>query len=148
MILVAMPAYNEERYIRNMVIETLKYADEVIVLNDGSTDDTSEVAKRVGATVISHDKNLGYGATIITILSEARKRAFGALVIIKPKERGMAIGSEVILEVAKAHLNIIEVPISIKYTKDSSTINPVVQGVYTLYRIIVMLWRKTKSGVL
>ena len=221
MIIVALPAYNEGRYIEDMVTEAKKYADEVIVVDDGSTDDTAQLAELAGATVVSHSKNEGYGATIISILDEAKKRGLDVLVIIdadtqhntddipclvKPildgydlaigsrkrkdippyryvggkvlsvltrilsgvnvsdsqsgfrsfspkavmelelKEKGMAVSSEIIFEAAKRNLKIIEVPISVKYTRDGSTINPVVQGFYTLWRIIMMakrraLWR-------
>jgi glycosyltransferase involved in cell wall biosynthesis len=63
-----IPAYNEERMIGRVVIETQKHVDEVIVVDDGSTDLTGEIAQRLGAKVVRHDTNLGYGATIKTAL--------------------------------------------------------------------------------
>ena len=62
MILAAIPAYNEEIAIGSVILRTKKYVDKVIVIDDGSTDSTSIVAKMAGADVIQHDKNLGKGA--------------------------------------------------------------------------------------
>lgn len=216
-IVVALPAFNEQSYIGTMVLKCKQYTEGVVVVNDGSTDNTAELAKEAGAEVISHNKNLGYGATIKTILSEAKKKDFDALVIldadnqhfpedipdmVKPiyegydlaigsrrrkdipkhryvggkcisiflnlvsrskvvdtqcgfrayspkavrelelEETGMAISSEMLFEASRKHLKTIEVPISIRYTKDSSTQNPFYQGFYTLWRIAVMAFKK------
>ena len=81
-ILVAMPAYNEERYIGSVVLKAQQYADKVIVLDDGSTDDTAEIARLAGATVIRHEENKGYGAAIQSLLAEAKKNNPDILVLI------------------------------------------------------------------
>jgi len=81
-ILVAMPAYNEERYIGSVVLKAKQYADEVIVLDDGSTDDTSEIARLAGATIIRHEENKGYGAAIQSLLAEAKKKNPDILVLL------------------------------------------------------------------
>ncbi len=73
-IIVAMPAYNEEKYIGSLVLEAQQYAGEVVVVDDGSTDRTSKIAKLAGATVIQHGENKGYGAAIQSILAQAKKR--------------------------------------------------------------------------
>jgi len=70
--LVCIPAYNEEQTIGKIVQECLQYSDKVIVCDDGSSDDTSKIAKQNGAVVLSHKKNLGYGAAIITLFDQAR----------------------------------------------------------------------------
>ena len=77
-----MPAYNEGKYIGSMVLKTRQYVDEVIIVDDGSTDDTSEIAKLAGATVVRHDLNMGYGAAIQRILAEARERNPEILVLL------------------------------------------------------------------
>ncbi|MCD6358739.1 MAG: glycosyltransferase family 2 protein, partial [Dehalococcoidia bacterium] len=205
-VIVATPAYNEEKYIGSVVLKTREYADEVIVLDDGSSDDTAKIARLAGATVICHPENKGYGATIQSIFREARKREPDILVVIdadsqhKPdeipllvnalsddydivigsreaqkgnipryrrigqkillratrflsgekladsesgfrafskkavmglnlEEKGMAISAETIVAASENGFKIGEVPISINYTEDSSTLNPVQHGV-------------------
>ncbi|AUB55358.1 MULTISPECIES: glycosyltransferase [Methanobacterium] len=65
---VILPAYNEEKTVASVIktVQALNYVDEIIVVNDGSLDDTEQVAKEAGATVISHTKNRGKGAAIKT----------------------------------------------------------------------------------
>ena len=72
--LVCIPAFNEEKTIGEIVEKSLQYADNVIVCNDGSTDNTEKKAKEKGAIIINHKKNLGYGAAIISLFEEARKQ--------------------------------------------------------------------------
>ena len=50
-----------------MVKKALLYVDKVVVCDDGSSDNTATVAKKAGATVISHKINQGYGAAISTL---------------------------------------------------------------------------------
>ena len=217
MILIALPAYNEAKYIGSIIHDVLAYADEILVVDDGSTDGTDVVACQSGARVMRHVKNRGYGATIQTILKEARLIKLDVLVImdadtqhypedipqlvapvldgydlaigsrnhdsissfrnlggnvlsfftrilsgenirdsqcgfrayspnavakIKPQENGMAVSSEIISLATQQQLDIIEVPVSIKYTKDSSTYNPIAQGFYTLFKVIGMIIKR------
>jgi glycosyltransferase involved in cell wall biosynthesis len=80
--IIGMPAYNEERTITGVILQAKEYADKVIVVNDGSPDNTSKLAKLAGAEVIEHESNKGYGAAIRTILAEAVKQNADILVII------------------------------------------------------------------
>lgn len=80
--LVCIPAYNEERVIGDIVKRSLAHADKVIVCDDGSTDSTARIAKESGATVISHKKNEGYGASIITLFDRAREEDADIMVTI------------------------------------------------------------------
>ncbi len=215
-VIAGIPAFNEEKYIGTIVLETRQYVDEVIVVDDGSTDKTADVARLAGANVIQHTQNRGYGASIQTILAEVKKgeseilvildadfqhnpaeipqlvehisegidliigsrrrqggnipkyrrigqriisafsrmlsgenvfdsesgfRVFSqkAIATLQLKERGMAISAETIAEAAKNGLKIMESPISIRYTADGSTMNPVVHGVGVLTRIVFMI---------
>jgi len=59
--LAAIPCYNEELAIGSVVIKARKYVDEVLMIDDGSTDDTVEVAEAAGATIVAHEENKGKG---------------------------------------------------------------------------------------
>lgn len=65
---VVIPAYNEEKSISNVIksLNKLSIIGEIIVVDDGSTDSTSQIAVTSGAKVISHAKNCGYGASLKT----------------------------------------------------------------------------------
>ncbi|WP_405324539.1 glycosyltransferase family 2 protein [Methanobrevibacter sp.] len=63
-IVAIIPAYNEEDALPDVIGGTLRHVDEVIVVNDGSSDKTAEVAIGAGARVISHSINLGKGEAL------------------------------------------------------------------------------------
>jgi len=67
-----IPAFNEERTIGEVVRGALAHVDEVIVIDDGSTDNTAAVAAEAGATVIRHGRNLGVLAATARGLKEAK----------------------------------------------------------------------------
>jgi glycosyltransferase involved in cell wall biosynthesis len=81
-VIAAMPAYNESKYIGTMVLETKQLVDEVVVIDDGSQDQTSVIAALAGAQVVTHAQNMGYGAAIKDIFIEAKKRNADILVIL------------------------------------------------------------------
>ncbi|MEM2929056.1 MAG: glycosyltransferase [Nitrososphaerota archaeon] len=55
-IIACIPAYNEEETIAKVIIKTQKYVDKVIVCDDGGKDMTAEIAEKMGAIVIKHEK--------------------------------------------------------------------------------------------
>lgn len=79
-IVAGIPAFNEEHSIARVVMEAQKFADAVIVCDDGSSDLTAEIAKRMGADVVKHEQNSGYGAAIRSLFERARE--FGADVLV------------------------------------------------------------------
>ena len=72
-ITVGIPAYNEEKNIAKIIVQLKKVADQILVCDDGSTDSTSEIAESLGAIVIKHPKNLGYGSAIRSIFLKSRE---------------------------------------------------------------------------
>lgn len=73
-IVVCIPAYNEATNITDIVHRARNYSNEVIVCNDGSTDNTAKLAQEEGAIVVNHDKNGGYGKCIRTLFRTALER--------------------------------------------------------------------------
>jgi len=72
-IIAVIPCLNEEHFIGDVVLKTIKYVDEVIVIDDGSKDATARVAQDAGAEVISHPSSRGAGAATRTGLDAALK---------------------------------------------------------------------------
>ena len=70
---IGIPAFNEEKNIASIIINLKKIARKIIVCDDGSTDSTAIIAKELGATVIEHHKNQGYGAAIRSIFLKAKE---------------------------------------------------------------------------
>lgn len=72
LIVACLPAYNEEKTIAKVVLCAQRHVDVVVVCDDGSNDLTAEIARRMGATVIRHKENLGYGAAMQSLFKKAR----------------------------------------------------------------------------
>ena len=66
-----IPANNEEKTIASVIVRAMKHVDRVFVCDDGSTDLTGEIARRLGAEVVRHDRNMGYGAAIASLFERA-----------------------------------------------------------------------------
>ena len=214
-ITIGIPAYNEEKNIAAIIIKLKKITDSIIVCDDGSSDMTSEISKNLGAVVISHKKNMGYGAAIRTIFeksveigsdilvtfdadgqhriedvsrvlhplenneadvvigsrflgkqsnvpnyrklgikvitqvtnssiktkltdSQSGFRAYSRQVLseISLSEIGMGISTEILIKASSKGLRITEVPITILYSGDTSTHNPVSHGTSVLFSTI------------
>ncbi|MFC7068738.1 glycosyltransferase [Halobaculum lipolyticum] len=81
-VVVGIPAYNAAESIGPVVESTLPYADEVVVVDDGSSDETAERARAAGATVVVHERNRGYGGALKTLFKEGASRETAHLVVI------------------------------------------------------------------
>ena len=207
-IIIGIPAFNEEKNIASIITKLMGITDTVIVCNDGSSDLTSKIAEKMGAVVINHEKNLGYGGAIRSIFFKAKEmngdvlvtfdadgqhrvedvktviepiinqeadlvigsrfldesekevpqyrkvgikvitkitnasikkqltdsqsgfRAYSKQVIneLNPSELGMGISTEILIKASSKNFKILEVPIKIIYSGDTSTHNPVTHG--------------------
>jgi glycosyltransferase involved in cell wall biosynthesis len=205
---MGIPAFNEEKNIAAIITKLMNITDTVIVCNDGSSDLTSKIAEKLGAIVINHKKNLGYGAAIKSIFLKAKEmngdilvtfdadgqhriediekvtkpiidqeadlvigsrfldesekevpqyrkvgikvitkitnasikkqltdsqsgfRAYSKKVIneLNPSEVGMGISTEILIKSSSKNFRIVEVPIKIIYSGDTSTHNPISHG--------------------
>ena len=81
-VLVCIPAYNEAKSLPDIVSECKKYADEVIVYDDGSTDNTQQVASSAGAIVIRSPENKGYGIAIRSLFQAAKEKSADIMVTL------------------------------------------------------------------
>jgi len=70
---VGIPAFNEEEKIAGIILKLKKITNRIIVCNDGSSDMTGEIAQSLGAIVVTHPKNMGYGAGIRSIFLKAKE---------------------------------------------------------------------------
>ncbi len=81
-VVAVIPAHNEERYIGSVVIRARKQVDEVIVVDDGSTDFTAEIAKAAGAVVVRHEGKHGKGIALSTGFRRIRELDPAAVVVL------------------------------------------------------------------
>src|SRR4051812_46806781 len=72
-IMIAIPAYNEERFIGSVVIQAQRYTPDVVVIDDGSRDATAFIAEQAGARVLRHTVNKGKSEAVNTALEWARR---------------------------------------------------------------------------
>ena len=77
-----IPAYNEEKHIGDVVRRTRQKLDDVLVVDDGSADETAERAREAGAEVIMHEQNRGKGETIKTGLRHWQDRQAEFVIIL------------------------------------------------------------------
>lgn len=84
-IIVVMPAYNAEKTLMRTVEEIPRaIVDEILLVDDASSDETVKVANELGLTVFRHDSNYGYGRNQKTCYKEAFKRGADIVVMVHP----------------------------------------------------------------
>ncbi|MFU1783587.1 glycosyltransferase family 2 protein [Haloarcula japonica] len=81
-VMVGIPAYNEAGTIGSVVESAREFADTVLVVDDGSTDETVEAAQAAGATVYEHEHNVGYGGALKSIFEQAGRSDTDYLVVL------------------------------------------------------------------
>jgi hypothetical protein len=92
-VVVGIPAFNEEKSIARVVLEAQKFADAIVVCDDGSSDYTAKIAERLGAVVVRHGQNSGYGAALKSLFGYAAKS--GADILVTMDADGQHDASEI-----------------------------------------------------
>ncbi len=87
MFVAVIPAYNESKRVGNVVRAAQSHVDAVIVVDDGSTDDTGAAAREAGARVIRHAENSGAGAATMTGIEAARRMGATSVVTLDADEQ-------------------------------------------------------------
>ncbi len=81
--LTALPVYNEVNSVTPVLDQVVHYSQNVLVVDDGSTDGTSQVlARRDDIVVVTHRENAGYGAALMTAFQYAIDHEYETLVTI------------------------------------------------------------------
>ncbi len=80
--IAGIPCFNTGRSIKDIVSKTGKYVTQVIIIDDGSQDNTAEAARAAGALVVSHDRNRGYGMAISSSFEAAKANSADILVTL------------------------------------------------------------------
>ena len=84
-IVVVMPSYNAARTLARTVEEVPRdLVDEILLVDDASSDETVELANEIGLTVFLHDKNFGYGRNQKTCYREALRHGADIVVMVHP----------------------------------------------------------------
>ena len=81
-IVACVPAYNEEKTIAKVLVRASHHVDELVVVDDGSGDDTGAIAEKLGALVIRHGQNLGKGVALRDCFDWAKKNDVNVLVTL------------------------------------------------------------------
>jgi dolichol-phosphate mannosyltransferase len=85
--LVAIPIFNEQKYVRGVLTRVLSLHDEVLVIDDGSTDSTAEALSDFPVHVLRHARNEGYGRSMIDAFGFASARGYDWLVTMDCDEQ-------------------------------------------------------------
>lgn len=81
-IVCAIPCYNEDRFIGSVVLKAREFVDQVIVIDDGSTDETIRIAEAAGALVVKHEVNKGKGMAMNTAFQWAKEQDIQVMVML------------------------------------------------------------------
>jgi dolichol-phosphate mannosyltransferase len=118
--LVGVPVYNEEPYIERVLTEVRHYAEDVFVVDDGSTDRTSEIlAAMPWVEVHTHERNEGYGQSLLDIFDYARSRGYDWVITLDADEQHEPRTIQTFRTVAEA--NHVDILSGSRYTEHSLT---------------------------
>lgn len=81
--IAVVPVYNEQQHIKKILDVLINYTDSIIVVDDGSSDMTGNVAKKYGALVLRHEKHKGITEAIITGLNKAKELGASYVILFK-----------------------------------------------------------------
>ena len=82
-VLTALPVYNEAQHVAEVLSEVQRYADDVLAVNDGSSDDSARVLAEIpGLLIETHEQNMGYGAALRTAFCYAIRHEYDVVVTI------------------------------------------------------------------
>jgi glycosyltransferase involved in cell wall biosynthesis len=118
--LACIPAYNEENHIADVIKKSLLHVDQVVVCDDGSTDNTAKIAKSAGAVVISQS-NQGYGAAISTLFDYARRN--NAKIMVTLDSDGQHNPDQIPLLIDAITTHSVDVSVGSRFLGDSEASN-------------------------
>jgi glycosyltransferase involved in cell wall biosynthesis len=117
---IVIPAYNEVRSVATAVAELREQHENVVVVDDGSSDATASEARRAGATVLRHILNRGQGAALQTGIDYALSR--GAEVIVTFDADGQHRSEDVQKLIEALRINSVDVAIGSRFLDKRSNI--------------------------
>jgi len=118
--MIGIPAFNEEKNIAAILVKLKKISQEIIVCDDGSNDLTAKIAEGLGAIVVRHEKNLGYGTAIRTIFLKAQEMKADVLITFDADGQHRIEDIEKVLEPIKS--NMADVVIGSRFLNNSQNI--------------------------
>jgi dolichol-phosphate mannosyltransferase len=86
--LVAIPVYNEARYLPRLLTTVKRFASDILVIDDGSTDDTAALLRATpGIETITHPENRGYGQSLIDAFAFADRQGYDWVITLDCDEQ-------------------------------------------------------------
>src|SRR5437762_986554 len=141
-VVVVMPAYNAGRTLRMTYEELPKdTVNLVILVDDGSTDATLDVARQLGLEIFVHDRNYGYGANQKTCYAEALRAGAEIVVMVHPDyQYDPRLVQEIVAQVVGAGFRIAEIAVPTRYFPEASSASFVASTIYGLRILAVLFW--------
>jgi len=121
------------------LLAALDEGNDVVIGSRAKTGSEIPLYRRMGQKVLSRLTNIASKANVADTESGFRAYSRKAIETLELKEAGMAVSAEIVTEAAAEKLRLAEVPITVSYEGDTSTLNPVKHGMSNLNRITVMI---------